>query len=332
MVCVWGIWPFYPPPFICFRPRRLRPRGPAAGVWALNAARDRQACSRSCRCLAALSMALTRAECFPLTRPTSGLDSTQAVPDPGESQPRDTPFRGRLETHDQYNQASRGAGQWEQVSGMDLDAGTGKAARASFKASTPAAEATGPAVLREGGSSGRPAGSSARAAHQEPPEADLWVPLTTSTRHWKVPDIPQVSQRPSQAPQSQPEPGTRKTQKGTRAAGTGQGRGRVHRGRAGARPPGPLTGVLGQAEGHCADSPSCSRARLTTASPLRASVPAPVLRAPRLPPAPLSSNIVIISRRRGARHGAPSAKPGSVSRGASGPDGHTAGTQETFLS
>ncbi|KAG5195506.1 hypothetical protein MJG53_018433 [Ovis ammon polii x Ovis aries] len=101
---------------------------------ALNAARNRRARSRSCRCLTALSMALTRAECFPLTRPASGLDSTQAVPGPGESQPKDTPFRGRLETHDQYNQASRGAGQWEQVPGTDLDAGTGKTARASFKA------------------------------------------------------------------------------------------------------------------------------------------------------------------------------------------------------
>lgn len=119
-------------------------------------------------------MALTRAECFPLTRPASGLDSTQAVPGPGESQPKDTPFRGRLETHDQYNQASRGAGQWEQVPGTDLDAGTGKTARASFKARTPAAEATGAAVLREGASSGKPAGSSGEGG---PPRAPGGRPL-----------------------------------------------------------------------------------------------------------------------------------------------------------
>ena len=99
------------------------------------------------------------------------------MPDPGKSQPKDTPFRGRLETHDQYNQASRGAGQWEQVSGMDLDAGTGRTARASFKAKALAAEATGAEVLGEAGSSGE-------GGPREPPEAELWVPLTTCTRHW----------------------------------------------------------------------------------------------------------------------------------------------------
>ena len=100
------------------------------------------------------------------------------MPDPGKSQPKDTPFRGRLEMHDRYNQASRGAGQWEQVSGMDLDAGTGRTARASFKAKALAAEATGAEVLGEAGSSGE-------GGPREPPEAELWVPLTTCTRHWE---------------------------------------------------------------------------------------------------------------------------------------------------
>jgi len=160
----------------------------------------------------------------------------------GKSQPKDTPFRGRLETHDQYNPASRGAGQWEQVSGMDLDAGTGRTARASFKAKTAAAGATGAEVLREAGSSGK-------GGPREPPEADLWVPLTTSTCHWeRVPDGQRVSQRLSQALQSQPS--------------LARGRHRKEPGswvRGRARPPGPLTGVLGQAVGCCADSPSCSR-------------------------------------------------------------------------
>lgn len=75
-------------------PQRLRPgalrclgpkRGPGTGGNALN---------RSCRCPhGPLSMALTRAECF--SPDTAGFRSglPQAVPGPGESQPKNTPFR-----------------------------------------------------------------------------------------------------------------------------------------------------------------------------------------------------------------------------------------------